>query len=356
MMLSSQHIAPAGDTLDTIALPRLDELENLLKAPTAALSPVVATCIDRAITVPLEQFLSRGKALRSKAVEAGFSLGRGGGGLSPEERRACARVAECVEAIHAGSLIVDDIQDNSAHRRGWPALHHTQGIPLALNSGNLLYFLGMSRIHAAGLSPAAELQCSRRLHEQLLRAHYGQALDLAIRMDEIPQADVYDLCLTSMHLKTGALMALAMTMGAIAADIPPDRVAQLDRFGHLLGTGLQMFDDLNNAARLPGDAKGLEDLRLGRPTWVWAYAARYHDAGAYHAFVASVRKLPDDTALTAWFDRHAFDAQGRRAASSFIESAFGEFEDVLSTGDDDAPVRTMRAIARQFSERPAVPA
>lgn len=330
-------------------------MQRLLEVPAVKLSPAVTHCIEQAITVPLEHFLSRGKSLRSKAVEAGFSLGRGGAILSPEERRACQCVAECVEAIHAGSLIVDDIQDNSPHRRGLPAMHHTQGIPLALNSGNLLYFLGMSRLHTAGLSPAAELQCSRRLHEQLLRAHYGQALDLAIRMDDIPQADAYDLCLTSMHLKTGALMALAMTMGAVAADMPPDRVTRLDRFGHRLGTGLQMFDDLNNAAcqrGAGGDAKGLEDLRHRRPTWVWAFAARHHDAGAYQDFVSSVRALPDDGPLTAWFDRHDFDRQARDAASAFLDAAFSDFAADLSVAGDEAPRQTLHAVVEQFSRRP----
>jgi geranylgeranyl pyrophosphate synthase len=338
-----------------MSLPRHDELRHLLNVPADTPNAAISSCIERAVTVPLEDFLSRGKSLRSKAVESGFCLGRGGTVLSADERRCCARVAECIEAIHAGSLIVDDIQDNSLHRRGSSALHHTQGIPLALNSGNLLYFLGMSRIHTAGLSPAAELHCSRRLHEQLLRAHYGQALDLSIRMDDIPQADVYDVCMTSMHLKTGALMALAITMGAVAAEMPPDRVARLDRFGHLLGTGLQMFDDLNNAACGRGaDPKALEDLRHRRPTWVWAFAARHHDAAAYQDFVGSVQTLPDEAPLTAWCDRHDFDARARAAASTFIDDAFNEYSRDLSAGGDEGPRQKLEAIARQFGERAVI--
>jgi hypothetical protein len=45
-----------------------------------------------------------------------------------------------VEFIHAGSLVVEDIEDGSRIRRGRVALHVRYGMPVALNAGNWLYF------------------------------------------------------------------------------------------------------------------------------------------------------------------------------------------------------------------------
>src|SRR3989344_5716155 len=45
------------------------------------------------------------------------------------------------ELIHNGTIIVDDVQDNSTLRRGKPSLHIEYGVDIAVNAGNALYFL-----------------------------------------------------------------------------------------------------------------------------------------------------------------------------------------------------------------------
>ena len=68
---------------------------------------------------PLLELLGRpGKAFRSRLVEVAYALGReqtpGCGPMPPE-------LPLLVEVLHAGSLIVDDIEDDSAERRPRPA-------------------------------------------------------------------------------------------------------------------------------------------------------------------------------------------------------------------------------------------
>lgn len=43
------------------------------------------------------------------------------------------------ELIHNGTLVVDDIEDNSELRRGQPCLHKKYGIDVAINAGNGLF-------------------------------------------------------------------------------------------------------------------------------------------------------------------------------------------------------------------------
>ena len=44
------------------------------------------------------------------------------------------------EFIHNGSLVIDDIEDNSDLRRGKPCLHKIYGSDIAINVGCFMYF------------------------------------------------------------------------------------------------------------------------------------------------------------------------------------------------------------------------
>ena len=129
----------------------------------------------------------------------------------------CGICAEVVELIHAGSLVVDDIEDGSTIRRGKPALHIRYGLPTALNAGNWLYFWPFQLIKALELPNRTALSVYECYHRTLLRAHFGQAMDLGSRVDRLLQTRVPDVCLATMELKTGALMGFAMMLGAATA-------------------------------------------------------------------------------------------------------------------------------------------
>ena len=47
------------------------------------------------------------------------------------------------ELSHNGTLIIDDIEDDSVLRRGKPCIHHIYGTDVAMNAGNALYFLSL---------------------------------------------------------------------------------------------------------------------------------------------------------------------------------------------------------------------
>ena len=52
-----------------------------------------------------------------------------------------------IEFIHNGTLIVDDIEDDSSFRRNEPALHLDYGVDYAINTGNLMYISGMNYLY-----------------------------------------------------------------------------------------------------------------------------------------------------------------------------------------------------------------
>src|SRR5262249_11737851 len=113
-----QGARPAGNGHPSSPrVPQWADLEAVLDLGRPLTSGALGPCFAQALLAPLQDFLGHpGKAIRAQLVEAGYALARA---LEPAARAGgCAGLAECVELIHAGSLIVDDIQDDSRVRRG----------------------------------------------------------------------------------------------------------------------------------------------------------------------------------------------------------------------------------------------
>ncbi len=278
----------------------------------------LADLLERLLVGPARDVVARpSKHVRARLVETAWTLCGGVGAVSPALPR-------LVELVHAGSLIVDDIQDGSTTRRGAPALHVRIGLPLALNAGNWLYFLPLQLLAAAALPPDVELAVYRRATAAMARCHAGQAFDLGLRVDALRQADVPVAVRTSTSLKTGTLAELATSLGAVAAGAAPDLERALGRFGRQFGVALQMLDDLGNL-RASGDAaRRAEDVRLGRATWPWAWAAERMPA---HRFAELQRRATRVIAGAEPADDLArrlaarVEATGRRRARRLLDDA-----------------------------------
>ena len=259
----------------------LAALERALSADGACAldATVPAQVWRRALGGPAAEFLARpGKALRTTIVTAGWLLGGGTKSALPEQ------LPLVIEILHAGSLIVDDVQDDSDERRGQPALHRLVGVPLAINTGSWMYFWALAELAQLGLPPELELAAHRCAATTLARCHQGQALDLATRIETLAVDEVPAVVAATTRLKTGVLCRFAAELGALAAGgAHRDAIAA---FGEAMGSGLQMLDDLGSlTTRLD---KGREDLREGRPTWPWAWLAEDRDAFARVAAITEI--------------------------------------------------------------------
>lgn len=302
------------------ALPEDDRLAELLGFDDA---PAVEGILRSALLHPVADLTSNpGKRIRAQLVSFSYRLLNGDMPPSVAAAKRCRSCAEAIELIHAGSLVVDDIEDGSAVRRGRPALHMRYGMPIALNAGNWLYFWPFELLKEIGLSEDDLLLVYERYHLTLLRAHFGQALDLGAGVDTLAQDAVAEVCLASMRLKTGALMGFATLLGGAIADAPERMLSVLDDFGRDLGVALQMFDDLGNVVGKCEPSKRYEDLILSRPSWVWACAAQNSSAGGYREFVAAARKLPDARDLAAWVEKHSLVQKTRASARAHLEQSF----------------------------------
>jgi geranylgeranyl pyrophosphate synthase len=331
--LADPGVAEAAQPTSDSALVRLIEAElsplYLSRTLDAPANSAQARHWQTSLAEPLLELLGRGgKYFRCRLVEVAYQLShRPGRPAMPEE------LPLVVEVLHAGSLIIDDIEDDSESRRGKPALHRLVGVSLALNAGNWLYFLPHRLLEELRLDGTVELELRRAIDRAVLRCHYGQALDLGVRLSTLARTEVFDLVSLATRLKTGSLLELAAELGAIAGGAPPALRGALQRFARSYGVALQMLDDASGLYQ-PGRAhKAHEDLCGGRLTWPWAWLSRRLDELSYsrlqHQAQAVERRELQPEVLAAAL-RQKLGASPQRAVHDGLVSAFRELASQVS--------------------------
>jgi geranylgeranyl pyrophosphate synthase len=202
--------------------------------------------LDRALLEPVREFVTRdSKQVRAQLVRIGFSLATDHfTSVGPDRERLLDSLACVVEALHAGSLMIDDIQDADDMRRGKAALHMQIGVPRAINAANWLYFWPTDLLCQQALSPFLELEIYRLFHKTMMRAHQGQALDLGHDMTRTSQHDVFEISMTAIELKTGELTRMCTELGAIVGEASSEKRGVLAEFGQRFGVALQAFNDI----------------------------------------------------------------------------------------------------------------
>lgn len=318
--------------LDTVPV-TVDALEHAFRQTGASpLDPSVPAALWwRALAGPAEEFLSRpGKELRGSLVRAGWRLAGGAEGAMPPG------LALVLELLHAGSLVIDDVEDDSAKRRGAAALHHLFGVPLAINTGSWMYFWALAEIQALGLPPAEELAVYRAASSTLVRCHQGQALDLAVRIPDLSLTDCAAVVSATTRFKTGALCGFATSIGAHALGAPAEALHDL---GVKIGTALQMLDDVGSITTRRDKAR--EDLRGERPTWPWAWLAETRPF-MWSRLVAQLRAAQTDAELDAVSDVLVAEvgAYGRAQIHELLEG--------LADGADDTIAAALNAMEKSY--------
>ncbi len=220
-------------------------------ADRAAVDEALRVLLDRYV-LDLEQpvaeairygILGDGKRLRPVLLLAAY---RSAGG----EKDAYA-LAAAVEVVHAYSLMHDDLpcMDDDDVRRGRPTAHIMFGVAAAATAGvTMVPLAACAAFDAAtelGLPPAACASIVRELMQASGAGGMvgGQLLDLEAEKLQLELED-----LERVHsAKTGALIAAATSIGALAAGANATAVEALRRFGGMVGLAFQIADDVLDA-------------------------------------------------------------------------------------------------------------
>jgi len=162
-----------------------------------------------------------------------------------------------IEFVHNASLVIDDIIDRSAVRRGTPSAWAEFGYGPAIVASDGL--LG----EAFGLF-SSEPRAMRTVAEAMVELGEGEATELADRPTN--EAEYMRLA----QRKTGALFRAAAELGAVAGGAEPHAIDSFGEYAERVGVAFQMRDDVLDAT---ADAEDLgkptgQDAEMGRPSVV----------------------------------------------------------------------------------------
>jgi geranylgeranyl pyrophosphate synthase len=324
-------------TLAPLFDPAPSRFSHLIDGEVAAFPTALAAHVwEAALWAPVREILERpGKSFRARLAEVCFRL-------VDRRREPPPDLGVALEILHAGSLVVDDIEDGSLDRRGGRTLHRIFGVPRALNAGNFMYFWALDRLARLPIGDAAAGRIGRRALRTMLDCHRGQALDVSLVVGRTPQSEVPAAVEETTRLKTGSLVALAAYAGVTAADGDGMERDAATAFGLNFGRALQKLDDLGNLSDRRAPSKRFEDIYGGRLTWPWAWAAeglapaRYGRLAAEARAVGRERPAPANEARVAALaaelrdlagaDRRARIVADMQGALAELEHAFGQSE------------------------------
>ncbi|KAI9308225.1 geranylgeranyl pyrophosphate synthase [Cunninghamella echinulata] len=189
-----------------------------------------------------------GKDVRSKMIEA-FNLWL----QVPSDKLVI--ITRVIEMLHSASLLIDDVEDDSALRRGVPAAHHLYGVPQTINCANYVYFLALQEILKLN-NPAMVTIYT----EELINLHKGQGMELFWR-DTLTCPTEAEF-LEMVDNKTGGLLRLAVKLMQEASESNMDCTSLVKK----IGIHFQVRDDyMNLQSSTYTDNKGFcEDLTEGK--------------------------------------------------------------------------------------------
>jgi len=181
------------------------------------------------------------------------------------------------ELSHAGSLIIDDIEDNSLIRRGEDCIHIRYGNDVAINAANTIYFLpNILVFNHPKLDKNQKFEIIELINKGFIEGHLGQGLDIywsknmnSKNLSMWSDITIDEKVLQMYALKSASgLKGLSETAAIIAGCNLETKNACCD-FALALGVAFQIIDDVHNFSDSVDWRKTTgEDLREGKLTFV----------------------------------------------------------------------------------------
>ncbi|KAF8632867.1 hypothetical protein AX17_004715 [Amanita inopinata Kibby_2008] len=151
-------------------------------------------------------------------------------------------IARVVDMLHTASLMVDDIEDDSQLRRGYPVAHKIYGIPQTINTANYVYFLAYKELFALRHNTTTPPDLDTIVTAELLSLHRGQGLEILWRDSlQCPAEEEY---ISMVNQKTGGLLRIGIKL--MMACATTNQNVDYIPLVNLIGVFFQIRDDYMN--------------------------------------------------------------------------------------------------------------
>lgn len=238
-----------------------EEVDSLFDA----LLPVPQDTSARLIEAMRYATIGGGKRLRPLLLVATATL-------YGVDRLAALRAGIAVEAIHAYSLIHDDLpcMDDDDLRHGKPTLHRAFDEATAVLAGDALHAFAFEVL--ADPKTSGDPFTRIELVSTLGSASGAHGMAGGQMMDIVAETQAFDLQAVTrlQQLKTGALLGAAVEMGAVLGHVPPEGRVHLRGYARDIGLAFQIADDLlDHEGDEAAAGKALrKDAEAGKQTFV----------------------------------------------------------------------------------------
>ncbi|MFZ0390288.1 MAG: polyprenyl synthetase family protein [Calditrichia bacterium] len=232
-----------------------------------------------------------------------------------------------IELLHDFTLIHDDIMDRDDLRRGRLTIHRRWDEGTAILVGDAL--VGMAYISMLRTDSRHQSRVLPHFSQALIKVCEGQALDKEFENRSEVSVDDY---LDMIGKKTAWLFKLSCQIGAVLGGGTSRQVEALQQFGHHLGIGFQIQDDLLDyvADETKLGKKVGSDLKMDKKTYV---ALCYNEHLAAHPelqnkYPSRMNQFKTLDLLGQAIDELDIAGHTRRLAESHFEKALNYLAEV----------------------------
>ena len=228
----------------------------------------------------------------------------------PEPLRKAAVAVEC---FHKASLVHDDIEDADVRRYGRPTLHVEEGVPVALNVGDLLVGEGYRLLATCGASPGVSSELVRIAAAGHRELCLGQGAELSWMRSPAPLTS--DMVLEIFRRKTSPAFQVALGVGAALGGADAATQEVLRDYSDALGIAYQIRDDIEDLTRESTDADG-----FGAPSLPLALACDKAKGPARERVIARWRGGRSSAADRAAFRKAVVELDVESRARALLEA------------------------------------
>ena len=291
--------------VDSLLATSLSRIAEEVDAAFDALLPIPQDPRARLIGAMRYAVIGGGKRIRPLLLTATAAM-------FGVNRTSALRAAVAIEAIHAYSLIHDDLpcMDDDRLRHGKPTVHVAFDDATAVLAGDSLHAFAFEVL--ADPATSADPFVRIELVQVLGNASGFQGMAGGQMMDLVAESEAFDLpTITKLQqLKTGALLGASVEMGAVLGHVQPEGRTHLRGYARDIGLAFQIVDDLidhEGDEAVAGKAVG-KDAGAGKQTFVSLLGAERARAQA--------RMLVDQA--IGHLGQHGGEADLLRAVARFI--------------------------------------